>query len=77
MNDFPAIITTATVWAYWFGVGVMIVRVKRHSRKTAILTPAQPLERAMGLIWVPVVILWIVLRLAQTDAVVVGDAGFR
>jgi protein-S-isoprenylcysteine O-methyltransferase Ste14 len=67
MNDFPAIITTATVWAYWFGVGVMIVRVKRHSRKTAILTPAQPLERAMGLIWVPVVILWIVLPwLAQT-----------
>jgi protein-S-isoprenylcysteine O-methyltransferase Ste14 len=69
MTDFPAIITTATIWAYWFGVGDMIVRVKRHSRKTALLTPAQPLERVMGLIWVPVVVLWIGLPwLAQTRA---------
>jgi protein-S-isoprenylcysteine O-methyltransferase Ste14 len=61
MNDLPAIITTATIWAYWFGVGIMIVRVKRHSRKTPILTPAQPLERFMGLVFLPIVTLWMVL----------------
>jgi len=67
MNDLPAVITTATIWAYWIGVGVMIVRVKRHSRKTPILTPAQPLERLMGLIFLPIVALWIMLPwLAQT-----------
>jgi protein-S-isoprenylcysteine O-methyltransferase Ste14 len=67
MNDLPAIITTATIWAYWFGVGIMIVRVKRHSRKTPILTPAQPLERLMGLVFLPIVTLWMVLPyLAQS-----------
>jgi protein-S-isoprenylcysteine O-methyltransferase Ste14 len=67
MNDLPATITTATIWAYWIGVGVMIVRVKRHSRKTPILTPAQPLERLMGLLFLPIVALWIMVPwLAQT-----------
>jgi protein-S-isoprenylcysteine O-methyltransferase Ste14 len=69
MNDLPGLITTATIWAYWIGVGVMIVRVKRHSRKIAILTPAQPLERLMGLVFLPIVALWVALPyLAQTNA---------
>ncbi len=61
MNDLPAAITTATIWAYWIGVGVMIVRVKRHSRATPILSPKQPLEQFMGLIFLPMVALWAVL----------------
>jgi len=69
MNDLPGLITTATIWAYWIGVGVMIVRVKRHSRKIAILTPVQPLERFMGAIFLPIVALWVALPyLAQTYA---------
>ena len=59
MVDLPAIITTATICAYWFGVGVMIVRVKRHSRAIPILSPKLPLERAMGVVFVPMVALWI------------------
>ena len=67
MNDLPATITTATIWAYWLGVGVMIIRVKRHSRQTPILTPAQPLERLMGLLFLPIVVLWVTLPwFAQT-----------
>jgi len=67
MNDLPTVITAATICAYWFGVGVMIVRVKRHSRDIPILSPKQPLERFMGAIFVPVVALWIILPwLAQT-----------
>jgi len=57
----PAIITTATICAYWFGVGVMIVRVKRHSRAIPILSPKLPLERLMGVVFVPMVALWIIL----------------
>ena len=67
MNDFPGLLTTATILAYWIGVGIMIARIKRHSPAIRIMAPAQPLERAMGVIWVPIVILWIVLPwLAQT-----------
>jgi protein-S-isoprenylcysteine O-methyltransferase Ste14 len=61
MNDLPAVIVAATICAYWFGVGVMIVRVKRHSRDIPILSPKQPLERVMGAIFVPVVALWVLL----------------
>ena len=69
MNDLPAAITTATICAYWFGVGVMIVRVKRHSRGIPILSPKQPLERFMGAIFIPVVALWVILPwVAQTGS---------
>jgi protein-S-isoprenylcysteine O-methyltransferase Ste14 len=61
MNDLPAVITATTICAYWLGVGVMIVRVKRHSRDTPILSPKLPLERFMGLVFIPVVALWMVL----------------
>ena len=61
MNDLPAIITATTICAYWLGVGVMIVRVKRHSRETPILSPKLPLERFMGLVFIPVVTLWMLL----------------
>ena len=61
MNDLPAVITATTICAYWLGVGVMIVRVKRHSRDTPILSPKLPLERFMGLVFIPVVALWMLL----------------
>ena len=63
--DIPGILVAATVSAYWFGVGAMIVRVRRHSRKhaahAASVMPRQPLERLMGLVWIPLVAAWIAL----------------
>ena len=50
-----------TVWCYWFGVGAMIVRARRRTRDLAGLVPEQAFERAMFVIWIPLVIAWIVL----------------
>ncbi|HXX84568.1 MAG TPA: isoprenylcysteine carboxylmethyltransferase family protein [Casimicrobiaceae bacterium] len=61
MRDFPGIILTATVWAYWLGAGGMVVRLRRKSRSSAGLIPEQPLERLMWLVWVPLVVAWNVL----------------
>jgi protein-S-isoprenylcysteine O-methyltransferase Ste14 len=67
MNDLPISITVFTICAYWVGVGIMIVRVKRHSRDISLLSPAQPLERLMGLVFLPIVALWIAVPwLAQS-----------
>jgi protein-S-isoprenylcysteine O-methyltransferase Ste14 len=60
-TDLPAVLLVITVWCYWFGVGVMIVRARRRTGDLAGLVPEQPFERAMWFIWVPMVIAWIVL----------------
>jgi protein-S-isoprenylcysteine O-methyltransferase Ste14 len=59
--DVPGVVLTATIWSYWIGVGAMIVRIRRHTRGGVGVVPQQPLERVMGLIWVPLVIAWIAL----------------
>jgi protein-S-isoprenylcysteine O-methyltransferase Ste14 len=70
MADLPLGVLTATVWAYWFCVGFMIVRIRRKSRKLVGLVPEQKLERRMWLIWVPLVVLWATLPwLAQRHLV--------
>jgi protein-S-isoprenylcysteine O-methyltransferase Ste14 len=56
--DIAGVVLTATVWAYWIGVGVMIVRVRKHARKAAGVVPEQPVERFMWLIWLPLVAAW-------------------
>jgi protein-S-isoprenylcysteine O-methyltransferase Ste14 len=61
MRDFPAFVLAATIWAYWFCVGVMVVRVRRRTRKLAGVIPRQPLERFMWVLWVPLVGAWMVL----------------
>lgn len=58
MNDLPAVVLSATVWAYWTCVGAMAVRVRRRTRKLAGIVPSQPLEQAMWLVWVPLVAAW-------------------
>ena len=68
MRDLPAFIIVVTICAYWIGVGVMIVRVKRRTQGVS-LAPAQPLERLMGLVFVPLVALWVALPwLAQSSS---------
>jgi protein-S-isoprenylcysteine O-methyltransferase Ste14 len=61
MRDWPAIFLTATIWAYWVGVGVMIARVHRATHRLGGLVPEQRLERSMWLIWVPLVAAWLTL----------------
>lgn len=60
-TDLPAVLLMSTVWCYWFGVGVMIVRARRKTRDLAGLVPEQSFERAMWLIWIPMVVAWIAL----------------
>ena len=59
--DIAGMVVMATIWAYWIGVGAMIVRVRRHARRATGVVPEQSLERFMWLVWVPLVAAWIVL----------------
>lgn len=59
MQDPPLALLAATISAYWIGVGTMVVRVSRRSRKVVGLVPEQRLERLMWLVWVPLVAAWI------------------
>src|SRR5207249_896308 len=61
MKDLPGVLLTATIWSYWIGVGVMIVRVRRKTHSLAGLVPMQSLEKLMWIVWVPVVVAWAVL----------------
>ena len=61
MRDLPGVLLTATVWAYWLGVGMMIVGAHRKTHRLAGLVPEQRLERFMWIVWVPLVAAWIAL----------------
>jgi protein-S-isoprenylcysteine O-methyltransferase Ste14 len=61
MKDLPGVLLTATIWAYWLGVGLMILRARRATHRLAGLIPEQTLERFMWILWVPLVVLWLVL----------------
>ncbi len=61
MIDLPSAILSATLSAYWTGVGVMaVVNRWRHGRPAG-LWPSNRVERLLWPIWVPVVVLWNVL----------------
>lgn len=69
--DVPGWVLAATIWSYWIGVGAMIVRVRRHTRKVVGVVPEQRLERFMWLVWVPLVAAWCTLpwlALHRSDA---------
>lgn len=66
MPDVPLVVLIATVWAYWLGVGVMVIRVRRRNRKLVGLVPEQRVERFMWLLWVPLVAVWMWLPYAAT-----------
>jgi len=61
MRDLPGVLLTATVWAYWLGVGMMIVGAHRKTHRLAGLVPEQRLERFMWIVWVPLVAAWVSL----------------
>jgi len=64
MTDAPLAILVVTVWAYWLGVGVMVLRVRRRNRRLVGLVPEQQVERYMWLAWVPLVAAWMFLPYA-------------
>jgi protein-S-isoprenylcysteine O-methyltransferase Ste14 len=71
MRDLPLVVLIATVWCYWAGVAIMVLRVRRRNRKLVGLVPEQHVERLMWLIWVPLVAAWMFLpyaALKRTDA---------
>jgi protein-S-isoprenylcysteine O-methyltransferase Ste14 len=61
MGDLSLLLLTATIWTYWFSVGVMVVRLRRKTRKLVGVVPEQKVERYMWLVWVPLVAAWCVL----------------
>lgn len=61
MTDRPLILLALIIWTYWLCVGIMIVRVRKRARKPAGVVPEQGLERALWLIWVPVIGAWLTL----------------
>ncbi len=71
MRDLPGVLLTATVWAYWLGVGMMIVGAHRKTHRLAGLVPEQRLDRFMWIVWVPLVAAWVslpFLALVRTHA---------
>lgn len=64
MPDVPLVVLIGTVWAYWLGVGAMVVRVRRKNRRLVGLVPEQRAERYMWLVWVPLVAAWAYLPYA-------------
>jgi protein-S-isoprenylcysteine O-methyltransferase Ste14 len=69
MKDLPGFVLAATIWAYWICVGVMIVRVRRRTRKLSGIVPKQRLEQLMWIVWIPLVAAWMTLpHLAATGS---------
>ena len=61
MNDIPLLLLAVTVSAYWLYVGRMVVRIRRRTHRLAGVVPEQVRERAMWLVWWPLVAAWIAL----------------
>jgi protein-S-isoprenylcysteine O-methyltransferase Ste14 len=61
MRDSPLLVVALTVSAYWVRVGAMVVRTRRRERRDVGVIPERAGERAMWLLFVPVVALWCAL----------------
>ena len=61
MRDIPLLVVALTVSAYWVRVGAMVVRTRRRERRDVGVIPERAGERAMWLLFVPVVALWCAL----------------
>ena len=64
MRDVPLVVLIATVWAYWLGVAIMVIRVRHRHQKLVGVMPEQRIERFMWLVWVPLVAVWMYLPYA-------------
>lgn len=62
--NWPALIVGLLVAAYWLRVVRMVRKSRRTAGHGANFVPPEPLGRALRLLWMPVVGLWILLPLA-------------
>ena len=60
-RDFPLLIVTLTIWAYWLRVGAMVVHARRKQHHDVGVIPERPAERAMWVVLVPLVAAWCTL----------------
>ena len=61
MRDIPLLIVALTVCAYWLRVGAMVFHARRRRHHDVGMIPERPVERAMWLVFVPLVLLWCTL----------------
>jgi protein-S-isoprenylcysteine O-methyltransferase Ste14 len=61
MHDVPLLVVALTISAYWLRVGAMVVRARRRQHRDVGVIPERPAERAMWLLFVPLVAAWCAL----------------
>jgi protein-S-isoprenylcysteine O-methyltransferase Ste14 len=61
MPDIPLFIVALTISAYWLRVGAMVVRARRRQHRDVGVIPERAAERAMWLVFVPLVLAWCAL----------------
>jgi protein-S-isoprenylcysteine O-methyltransferase Ste14 len=61
MPDIPLLIVALTIAAYWLRVGAMVVRARRKQRHAVGVVPERSSERALWLLFVPLVAAWCTL----------------
>ncbi len=59
-HNWPALVVGVVVAAYWFRVMCMAIKMRRRIGRAANLIPAEPLGRALRLIWQPIVCIWVI-----------------
>jgi protein-S-isoprenylcysteine O-methyltransferase Ste14 len=61
LRDAPLLIVALTICAYWLRVGAMVVRARRRQHRDVGVIPERAAERAMWLVFVPLVLAWCAL----------------
>ena len=59
--DVPLLVVALTITAYWLRVGAMVVRARRKERHDVGVVPERASERALWLLFVPIVVAWCAL----------------
>jgi len=62
-HNYPALIVGLLMGAYWARVLKLVRRTRRMAGHGANFVPPEPLGRALRLLWMPIVGLWIILPL--------------
>jgi protein-S-isoprenylcysteine O-methyltransferase Ste14 len=61
LPDVALLVVALTITAYWLRVGAMVVRARRKQRHDVGVVPERSSERAMWLLFVPLVVAWCAL----------------
>lgn len=61
MRDIPLLVVALTISAYWLRVGAMVVSARRRQHRDVGVIPERATERAMWLVFVPLVLAWCAL----------------